>query len=97
MASSPPVKGNGDSTLGGAVPPVAPETPPPTTKWPKWRVTMLVGALILLGAAILDTAAEDVPSWLRVGIFFVGYVFLAYGFFTALSARNRGSTPRDRG
>ena len=86
MASSPPVK-----------PPVSPETPPPATKWPKWRVMMLIGALILLGAAILDTAAEDLPGWVRVVVFFVGYVFLAYGFFSALSARRDGSTPRGRG
>lgn len=87
MASSPPVK-----------PPTPGESPPPpATKWPKWRVTMLIGALILLGAAILDTAADEVPTWLRVGIFFVGYVFLAYGFFTALNARSGRATPRDRG
>ena len=86
MASSPPVK-----------PPTPEESPPPPTKWPLWRVTMLIGAFVLLAAAILDTAAEDVPRWLRVGIFFVGYVFLSYGFFTALSARRGGSTPRDRG
>ena len=58
---------------------------------------MFVGALILLGAAILDVVADDVPRPLRVGIFFVGYVLLAYGFFTALSARRGGPTPRDRG
>ena len=58
---------------------------------------MLVGALILLGAAILDTVAEDLPGWVRVGIFFTGYVFLSYGFFTALNARRGGPTPRDRG
>lgn len=86
MASSPPVK-----------PPVAPDPPPAPTKWPKWRVTMLIGALILLAAAILDTAVEDLPGWARLTTFFVGYVFLSYGFFTALSARRSGSTPRDRG
>ena len=86
MASSPPVD-----------PPAPPETPPPTTKWPKWRVMMLIGALILLGAAILDTAAKDLPGWIGIVVFFVGYVFLAYGFFTALSARRDGPTPRGRG
>ncbi len=101
MASSPPVKGNGGSTPGGAVPPGAggaPETPPPApTKWPRWRVLMLIGAFILLGAAILETF-EDVPRALKVGLFFVGYVFLAYGFFTAMNARKGGgTTPRDRG
>lgn len=86
MASSPPVK-----------PPAPDETPdPPPTKWPKWRVTMLVGAVILLGAAILGTM-DDVPRGLVVGIYFVGYVLLAYGFFSALSARRGGPTPRGRG
>lgn len=87
MASSPPVK-----------PPMPGETPPPPSrKWARWRILMFVGALILLGAAILDVVADDVPRPLRVGIFFVGYVLLAYGFFTALSARRGGPTPRDRG
>jgi hypothetical protein len=58
---------------------------------------MLIGALILLAGAILDTAVEDLPGWVRLTIFFVGYIFLSYGFFTALSARRGGSTPRDRG
>ena len=59
---------------------------------------MLIGALILLGAAILDAALDDaLPRWLYAGVFFVGYVLLAYGFFTALSARNKGPTPRGRG
>ena len=98
MTSSPPVKGNGGSTPGGAVPPTPGETPPPpATKWPRWRVCMLIGALILLGAAILETVADDPPRWLITGIFFAGYVLLAYGFFTALSARHKGPTPRGRG
>ena len=87
MTSSPPLK-----------PPAPGEVlPPPPTKWPKWRISMLVGAVVLLVSAILDAAAEDMPRWLYVGIFFVGYVFLAYGFFTALSVRRKGSSPRDRG
>ena len=58
---------------------------------------MLVGALILLAVAILEAAADDVPRPLRVGMYFVGYVLLAYGFFSAMSARRGGSTPPDRG
>lgn len=57
---------------------------------------MLVGAIVLLISAIVD-ATVDLPRWLYYAIFFAGYVFLAYGFFTALSARRKGPTPRDRG
>jgi threonine/homoserine/homoserine lactone efflux protein len=57
---------------------------------------MLIGALILLGAAVLGTV-DDAPRWLYAGLYFVGYVLLAYGFFTAMSARRGGPTPRDRG
>lgn len=90
MASSPPVRPPGASG--------PPETPPPASKWPRWRVLMLIGAVILLGVAILEAAADDVPRWLRLGIYFVGYVLLAYGFFSALSARRGGgATPRGRG
>lgn len=66
------------------------------TKWPKWRVMMLAGAVILLAASILGTI-DDFPQWPAVGLYFGGYVLLAYGFFTAMSARRGGSTPRDRG
>lgn len=58
---------------------------------------MLVGALVLLVSAILDAALDEIPRPLYVGLFFVGYVFLSYGFFSAMSARRGGSTPRDRG
>lgn len=86
MASSPPVK-----------PPTPGETPPPpATKWPRWRILMLVGAVILLAASILQTM-DDLPQWVGVGLYFGGYVLLAYGFFSALSARKGGPTPRDRG
>ncbi len=74
-----------------------PEPPPaPPSKWPRWRISMLIGAVILLASAILDAAVEP-PRWLYVSIFFVGYVFLSYGFFLALGARKKGSTPRGRG
>lgn len=48
---------------------------------------MLVGALILLVAAIADAALDDLPRPVYVVVFFVGYVFLAYGFFLAMNAR----------
>ncbi len=68
-------------------PPDAPdEAEAPVTKWPRWRKSMLLGALILLAAAIADAAAE-IPRPLYVVVFFVGYVFLAYGFFLAMNAR----------
>jgi mannose/fructose/N-acetylgalactosamine-specific phosphotransferase system component IIC len=57
---------------------------------------MLAGALILLAASILGTM-EDVPTWLGAGLYFVGYILLAYGFFNAMAARRKGPTPRDRG
>ena len=57
---------------------------------------MLAGALILLAASILGTM-DGVPRWAAVGLYFGGYVLLAYGFFSALSARRGGPTPRDRG
>lgn len=90
MASSPPVEGNGGSTPGGAVPPTPGEAPDPspTTKWPRWRILMLVGALILLGAALLETG-DAIPGWAVKALFFGGYILLAYGFFTAMSARKR--------
>lgn len=57
---------------------------------------MLIGAFVLLAAAILQTV-DGFPRWAVVAIYFPGYILLAYGFFTALSARRGGSTPRDRG
>lgn len=57
---------------------------------------MLIGAFVLLAAALLQTA-DDAPGWLMKGLYFVGYVLLAYGFFTAMNARRGGPTPRDRG
>lgn len=57
---------------------------------------MLAGAVILLAASILGTM-EDVPQWASTALYFGGYVLLAYGFFSALSARKGGPTPRDRG
>lgn len=62
---------------------------PPPTKWPRWRVSMLIGAVILLGGAILDASVDDLARPLYFVVFFTGYVFLAYGFFTALGARNK--------
>lgn len=56
------------------------------TKWPRWRVSMLAGALILLLGAILD-ASVDLPRAIYYVLFFGGYVLLAYGFFLAMSAR----------
>jgi hypothetical protein len=87
VASSPPVR-----------PPLPGDAPdPPPTKWPRWRVLMLIGAVILLGVAILE-AKDALPHWALVAIYFTGYVFLAYGFFSALSARRKdGATPRGRG
>ncbi|HEX2057067.1 MAG TPA: hypothetical protein VHI71_01750 [Actinomycetota bacterium] len=67
---------------------------PPPTKWPRWRISMLVGALILLVAAILDAAMDELPRPLYFVLFGVGYVFLAYGFFTALGARREGSNKK---
>lgn len=57
---------------------------------------MLVGAFLLLGASILGTV-DDFPDWPVVALYFVGYIFLSYGFFTAMNARRGSSTPRDRG
>lgn len=64
---------------------------PPQTKWPRWRISMLAGALVLLGAAILDAAVDDLARPLYFVLFFAGYVLLAYGFFTAMGARNKKS------
>lgn len=59
---------------------------------------MLIGAVVMLVASIVQAAADDFPAWVLTALFWGGYVFLSYGFFTALSARRRGgSTPRDRG
>ncbi|HEX2294370.1 MAG TPA: hypothetical protein VHN37_03585 [Actinomycetota bacterium] len=59
---------------------------------------MLIGALVLLVVAVLDTALDEhLPRWVYVGTYAVGYVLLAYGFFTALNARSGRSSPRDRG
>lgn len=81
--------------------PRPPDDGPAPTKWPRWRQSMLLGALILLGAAIAD-AALDLPRAFYFAVFFVGYVFLSYGFFLAMNAKRdqankRGATPRDRG
>lgn len=53
---------------------------------------MLVGAVVLLISAILDASVDGLPRPVYIGIFFVGYVFLAYGFFLALGARRGGPT-----
>jgi hypothetical protein len=50
---------------------------------------MLVGALLLLAASIADAAVDDLPRPIYVVVFFTGYIFLSYGFFLALSARNK--------
>jgi hypothetical protein len=85
--------------VSSSPPPDAPETGPsetgaasagPGTKWPRWRVSMMIGALILLAAAILDATVE-LARPVYVVIFFAGYIFLAYGFFTALGARNEAA------
>lgn len=47
---------------------------------------MMVGALILLAAAIFD-ASLDPPRAIYYVTFFAGYIFLAYGFFLAMNAR----------
>ncbi|HEV2754244.1 MAG TPA: hypothetical protein VG318_00510 [Actinomycetota bacterium] len=65
------------------------ETPAPATKWPRWRISMLVGAILLLAASIAEAAVDDLPRWLYVIVFFTGYVFLSYGFFLALKERNK--------
>ena len=107
MASSPPVNpptpgetpdaaGSGEKGAASAGPGTkGAASAGPGTKWPRWRVLMLIAALILLATAILDTV--DVPRWVVVVGFGAGYVLLAYGFFLAMSARREGSTPRDRG
>lgn len=84
-----------------AKPPGEPEA---QTRWPRWRKSMLVGAFILLAAAVVDAMGE-LPRPVYLVVFFVGYVFLAYGFFLAMNARreqanrekDRGVSPRDRG
>ena len=70
----------------------AEEPAPPPTKWPRWRISMLAGALILLAASIGDAAIEDLPRWVYVVVFFTGYIFLSYGFFLAMSARRSAQT-----
>ncbi len=60
------------------------------TKWPRWRVSMLVASLLLLAAAIAN-AAIDLPRGVYVGVFMTGYVLLAYGFFLAMAARRGDS------
>ncbi|MFN2588165.1 MAG: hypothetical protein ABR613_08610 [Actinomycetota bacterium] len=65
------------------------DAPPRATRWPRWRISMLVGALLLLAASIVDAAVKDLPRFVYVVAFFTGYVFLAYGFFLAMAARNR--------
>lgn len=57
------------------------------TRWPRWRKSMFAGALILLAAAIADAALDDLPRAIYIPVFFVGYIFLAYGFFLAMNAR----------
>lgn len=60
---------------------------PRQTRWPRWRKSMFAGALILLASAIADAALDDLPRAIYIPVFFVGYVFLAYGFFLAMNAR----------
>lgn len=57
---------------------------------------MLIGAFVLLAAAILQTV-DGFPQWAVAVVYFPGYLLLAHGFFSALSARRGGPTPRDRG
>ncbi len=64
------------------------EAPARPTKWPRWRISMLVGALVLLAASIADAAIDDLPRPIYVIVFFTGYIFLSYGFFLALKMRN---------
>ena len=71
------------------------EKTPPPTKWPRWRSSMLAGAVILLVASIGDAAIEDLPRVLYVVMFFTGYVFLSYGFFLAMNARRDARDKKD--
>ncbi|MDQ3915582.1 MAG: hypothetical protein M3323_09695 [Actinomycetota bacterium] len=50
---------------------------------------MLIGAVLLLAASIADAAVDDLPRPVYVIAFFAGYIFLSYGFFLAMAARNR--------
>jgi hypothetical protein len=54
----------------------------------------MVGALILLASAILEAAVDGLPRAIYYVIFFAGYVFLAYGFFTAMNARKGGTNKK---
>ena len=66
----------------------AAETSESKSRWPRWRRSMFAGALILLLAAIADAVVHDMPRPVYFVVFFVGYVFLAYGFFLAMNARH---------
>ncbi len=83
MSSLPPEEANSRETGAASA--------GPGTRWPRWRISMLVGALILLAAAIVDAAVDDLPRQIYVVAFFAGYVLLAYGFFLAMSARRGGT------
>jgi hypothetical protein len=78
-------------------PDVPPEEVPakPATKWPRWRQSMLAGAVVLLLASIADAAIEDFPRVIYLIVFFTGYVFLSYGFFLAMSARRNPPAKKD--
>jgi hypothetical protein len=66
------------------------------TRWPRWRKSMFVGALILLASAIADAALDDFPRAVYVPVFFVGYIFLAYGFFLAMNARREAEKSKKK-
>lgn len=87
MSSQPP-----DAPKGGERPPDEAERP--VTKWPRWRRSMLLGAIVLLAVSIADAAVDQLPRPLFYAAFFTGYVLLAYGFFLALAARNQGGRKR---
>ena len=67
------------------------EPRPVPTKWPRWRITMLAGAILLLAVTIADAAIDAFPSGLYGAAFFIGYMLLAYGFFLAMNARREAS------
>ena len=64
-----------------------PDAPAPS-RWPRWRVSMLVGSVILLGASIADAAVDDLARPLYVVPFVAGYLLLTYGFFSAMKLRH---------
>jgi hypothetical protein len=54
--------------------------------WDTWRLTMMAGALLLLGAA-LSRAYLDLPTAVVITFQWVGYIVLAIGFMMAMRTR----------